>query len=65
MNTVKLMNIDDGLREPVRLLLNFRPEDRPDEHEFLNVRFLFLIKVLNFISVLLYFYRLNFSMMWV
>jgi len=37
--TPKLSTVDAGLREPVRLLLSFRPEDRPDEHEFLKVKY--------------------------
>lgn len=36
-NTPKLTNVAVGLREPVRLLLSVRPEDRLDEHEFLKV----------------------------
>lgn len=42
-NTPKISIVDAGLRDPVRLLLSFRPEDRPDEHEFLKVRYLFII----------------------
>jgi len=40
MNTPKLTNINVGLREPVKLLLSVRPEDRPDEYEFLKVGYL-------------------------
>jgi len=43
-NTPKISIVDAGLRDPVKLLLSFRPEDRPDEHEFLKVRYLFLIE---------------------
>lgn len=38
-NTPKISIVDAGLRDPVRLLLSYRPEDRPDEHEFLKVRY--------------------------
>jgi len=44
-NTPKLSIVDAGLREPVRLLLSFRPENRPDEHEFLKVKYLFMIEI--------------------
>lgn len=43
-NTPKISIVDAGLRDPVKLLLSFRPEDRLDEHEFLKVRYLFLIE---------------------
>lgn len=42
-NTPKISIVDAALRDPVKLLLSFRPEDRPDEHEFLKVRYLFII----------------------
>jgi len=41
-NTPKISIVDAALRDPVKLLLSFRPEDRPDEHEFLKVRYLFI-----------------------
>lgn len=42
-NAPKISTVDVGLRDPVRLLLSLRPEDRPDEHEFLQVRYLFIV----------------------
>lgn len=38
-----LSSVEVGLREPVRLLLNSRPENRLDEHEFLKVRYFCII----------------------
>lgn len=40
-NTPKLTNVVVGLREPLRLLLSYRSDERPDEHEFLKVRYFF------------------------
>lgn len=38
-NTTKLSSVIAGLREPVKLLLSTTPENRPDEHEFLKVKY--------------------------
>lgn len=60
MNAPKLSSVVTGLQEPVKLLLSIRPEDRPDEHEFLKVKCLFMIE--GTFSKKICFYRLNFSM---
>ncbi|XP_060840566.1 SCY1-like protein 2 isoform X1 [Rhopalosiphum padi] len=53
-NTPKISTVDAALRDPVRLLLSFRPEDRPDEHEFLKIEYFndVGVKTLNYLDSL-------------
>uniref|UniRef100_A0A1B6C9B0 Protein kinase domain-containing protein n=1 Tax=Clastoptera arizonana TaxID=38151 RepID=A0A1B6C9B0_9HEMI len=49
-----LMSIVEGLREMVRMMLNFKPELRPDEHELIKVEFFddVGVKTLNYLDSL-------------
>lgn len=54
LSSSQLKNVTEGLREIVRMMLNVKPELRPDEHEFIKIEFFddVGVKTLNYLDSL-------------
>lgn len=54
LTSSQLKNVTEGLRDIVRMMLNVKPELRPDEHEFIKIEFFddVGVKTLNYLESL-------------